>query len=133
MEKPRVGEPNFRCILIQPGVRRTGRGRAILGRPTEAWIQPNACRGNNTVEYQLLVIYNHALADGTSGMILTSEILTLYDQALENSNVLGIEIAAEIEKPWEEKIKPYILDGTQNYEVIDLGLFEVKKAKNIEL
>ena len=105
LKKPCVGEPNFRCILIQS----------------------NACCGSSTVEYHLQVIYNHALADGTSGMIITNEILSLYDQALENSNVLGTEINAEIEKTWHEKIKPDILDGTQNYEVIDFGLFEVKK------
>ena len=104
LKKPCVGEPNFRCILIQS----------------------NACCGSSTVEYHLQVIYNHALADGTSGMIITNEILSLYDQALENSNVLGTEIAAEIEKKWEETIKPYIPDGTQNYEVIDFWLFGIK-------
>ena len=69
------------------------------------------------VEYHLQVIYNHALADGTSGMIITNEILSLYDQALENSDVLRTEVVAKIEKTWYEKIKPYIPDGTQNYEV----------------
>ena len=92
LEKPSIGEPNFRCILIQS----------------------NACRGSSNVEYHLEVIYNHALADGTSGMIITNEILSLYDQALEHSDVLRAEINAEIEKTWEEKIQSDIPDGTQN-------------------
>ena len=83
------------------------------------------------VEYHLQVIYNHALADGTSGMIITNEILSLYDQALENSDVLRTEVVAKIEKTWYEKIKPYIPDGTQNYEVIDFWLFWVKKQKTL--
>ena len=95
LEKPCVEESNFRCFLIQS----------------------NACRGSNTVEYHLQVIYNHALADSTSGMIITNEILSLYDLALENSDVLKAEINAEIEKTWEETIKSDIPNGTQNYEV----------------
>ena len=109
LEKPCVGEPNFRCVLIQS----------------------NVCRGSHNVEYHLQVIYNHALADGTSGMIITNEILSLYDQALEHSDVLKAEINALIEKTWEETIKSDIPDGTQNYEVIDLGLFEVKKQETL--
>ena len=41
------------------------------------------------------------------------------------------EINPEIEKTWEETIKSDIPDGTQNYAVIDLGLFEVKKQETL--
>ena len=89
----KLGESNFRCTLIKS----------------------KACSGNN--EYHLLVIYNHAVGDGTSGMIITNQILTLYDEALENQDVLKSEINAEIVKTWETKIQPEIPNGNQNYDV----------------
>ena len=88
-----LGEANFRCILIKS----------------------KACSNDN--QYHLLVIYNHAVGDGTSGMIITNQILSLYDEALENPDVLDTEINAEIVKTWEAKIQPDIPNGNQNYEV----------------
>ena len=88
-----LGEANFRCILIKS----------------------KACSDDH--QYHLLVIYNHAVGDGTSGMIITNQILSLYDEALENPDALETEINAEIVKTWEAKIQPDIPNGNQNYEV----------------
>ena len=88
-----LGEANFRCILVKS----------------------KACSDSN--DYHLLVIYNHAVGDGTSGMIITNQILALYDEALENRDVLKSEINAEIVETWEAKIQPDIPNGNQNYEV----------------
>ena len=88
-----LGEANFRCILIKS----------------------KACSDDH--QYHLLVIYNHAVGDGTSGMIITNQILSLYDEALEKPDVLDTEINAEIVKTWEAKIQPEIPNGNQNYEV----------------
>ena len=88
-----LDQANFRCILIKS----------------------KACSNDN--QYHLLVIYNHAVGDGTSGMIITNQILSLYDEALEKPDVLDTEINAEIVKTWEAKIQPDIPNGNQNYEV----------------
>ena len=88
-----LGEANFHCILVKS----------------------KACSDSN--DYHLLVIYNHAVGDGTSGMIITNQILSLYDEALENRDVLKSEIDAEIVETWEAKIQPDIPNGNQNYEV----------------
>ena len=69
-----LGEANFRCILIKS----------------------KAC--SNDHQYHLLVIYNHAVGDGTSGMIITNQILSLYDEALEKPDVLETEIKVTFEK-----------------------------------
>ena len=88
-----LGEPNFRCILVKS----------------------NASSAD--VKYHLLVIFNHSVGDGTSGMILANQILSLYDDVVKNSEVLETEINAEIVKTWTETIKQDIPNGSENYEV----------------
>ena len=100
-----LGEANFRCILIKS----------------------KACSDDH--QYHLLVIYNHAVGDGTSGMIITNQILTLYDEALEKPDVLETEINAEIVKTWEAKIQPDIPNGNQNYEVCSWSGSQVTSKK----
>ena len=55
-------------------------------------------------------------------MILANQILTLYDTAFKNPDVLKIEVNAEIVKTWKETIKPDIPNGDKNYEVSCLTL-----------
>ena len=93
-----LSEANFRCMLIKS----------------------KACSDDH--QYHLLVIYNHAVGDGTSGMIITNQILSLYDEALEKPDVLETEINAEIVKTWEAKIQPEIPNGNQNYDVSSCSL-----------
>ena len=109
MEEPRIGGPNVRCILIRS----------------------NGFRELSGIEYHLLVINNHAIGDGTSGMIITNEILSIYGEVFENQDVLMVEINAEILKTWGEAIKPDIPDGKQNYEVSYSLSFEKKCHKTL--
>ena len=64
-----------------------------------------------------MVAFNHSVGDGTSGMILANQIFTLYDEAIQSTDVLEKEINAEIVKTWREAIQPDIPDGNKNYEV----------------
>ena len=84
------GEPNFRCILV---------------------------KSNASSNYHLMIVFNHSVGDGTSGLILANQIFTLYDQAIQNSEVLGEDINTEIVKTWREAIRPDIPDGNPNYKV----------------
>ena len=64
-----------------------------------------------------MVAFNHSVGDGTSGMILANQIFSLYDEAIQSTDVLEKEINAEIVKTWREAIQPDIPNGTVNYEV----------------
>ena len=88
-----LGEANFRCILVKS----------------------NAC--SDDINYHLMIVFNHSIGDGTSGMILANEIFTLYEEAIQNPEVLGKIINAEIVKTWKEAIQPDIPNGNRNFEV----------------
>ena len=93
-----LGVRSFRCVLVKSNASSTERN------------------------YHLMVVFNHSVGDGTSGMILANQILTLYDEAIQNPEVLEREINAEIVKTWREAIQPDITNGTKNYEVGCLDL-----------
>jgi len=106
----KFGEANFRCILVKSNACNTA-----------------ACTDFN---YHLMVVFNHSVADGTSGMILTNQIFCLYDEAIKNSDVLEGEINAEIVKTWQAAIQPNNPNGDKNYEKIqseiDAGQANIK-------
>ena len=88
-----LGVRSFRCVLVKSNA------------------------SSDDQNYHLMVVSNHSVGDGTSGMILANQILTLYDQAIQKPEVLEREINAEIVKTWREAIQPDIPNGTENYEV----------------
>ena len=88
-----LGERNFRCVLVKSNA------------------------SSKDINYHLMVVFNHSVGDGTSGMILANQIFTLYDGAVQNSEILQENTNAEIVKTWREAIQPDIPDGNENYEV----------------
>ena len=88
-----LGEANFRCVLVKSNA------------------------SSDDINYHLMVVFNHSVGDGTSGMILANQIFTLYDEAVQNSEILEKEINTEIVKTWREAIQPDIPDGNENYKV----------------
>ena len=88
-----LGERSFRCVLVKSNA------------------------SSDDVNYHLVVVFNHSVGDGTSGMILANQIFTLYDEAVQNSEILEREINTEIVKTWREAIQTDIPDGNENYEV----------------
>ena len=88
-----LGERSFRCVLVKSNA------------------------SSDDINYHLMVVFNHSVGDGTSGMILANQIFTLYNEAVQNSKILEREINTEIVKTWREAIQPDIPDGSENYEV----------------
>ena len=87
------GEANFRCVLVKSNA------------------------SSKDINYHLMVVFNHSIGDGTSGMILANQIFTLYDEAVQNSKILEREINTVIVKTWRDAIQPDIPDGNENYKV----------------
>ena len=88
-----LGERSFRCVLVKSNA------------------------SSDDMNYHLMVVFNHSVGDGTSGMILANQIFTLYEKAVQNSEILQENSNADIVKTWREAIKPDIPNGNENYKV----------------
>ena len=100
-----LGERNFRCVLVKSNA------------------------SSKDINYHLMVVFNHSVGDGTSGLILANQIFTLYDEAVQNSEILQENTNAEIVKTWREAIQPEIPNGNENYKVSrSLEAFQGPKA-----